>query len=123
MDRKEQAKDLFFKGLACVDSGEFENAERLFFETLNLASRSVPTLNNLAIAQYKQNKIGDAAITAQKVIEIEPENKDALFMLSACQKDQKHYEEAIKTCRKIIAIDPAIAEAHSNLGYALKQTG
>lgn len=119
MNDSERARELFFKGLGCLEKRDFYNSEQLFYETLKFAPRNVPTLNNLAIAQYEQGKISDATLTAQKVIEIDPENIDAYLTLSTCQKDQQLFEEVLKTCEKIISIDATITEAHCNLGYAL----
>src|SRR5215475_9552329 len=119
MNDNERARELFFKGLACLEKRDFYSSEQLFYETLKFAPHSVPTLNNLAIAQYEQGKISDAALTAQKVIEIDQKNIDAYVTLSICQKDQQLFEEVLKTCEKIISIDATIAEAHCNLGFAL----
>jgi protein O-GlcNAc transferase len=122
MNDTDRAKGLFFKGLACLENRDFYNSEQFFCETLKLAPRSIPTLNNLAIAQYQQGKTKQAALTAQKVLEIDPNNTDAYLTLSTCQKDQAFYDDIVETCRKIISIDPTIAEAHCNLGYALNKT-
>jgi protein O-GlcNAc transferase len=122
MNDQDRAKDLFFKGVACLERRDFYNAERIFVETLKLAPHSVPTFNNLAFAQYEQGKTNNAAMTAQTVLEIDHENIDAYLILSICQKDQQRYDEVIKTCKKVISIDPTIVEAHCNLGYALNKT-
>jgi len=122
MNDKDRARDLFIKALKCLEKRYFSYAEQIFIETLNLAPRSVPTLNNLAIAQYEQGKTDHAALTAQKVLEIDHNNIDAYLTLSTCQKDQQHYDEALKTCQKIISIDPTIVEAHCNLGSCLSKT-
>jgi protein O-GlcNAc transferase len=118
----ETARASFFKGLDCLDKKDFANAENLFIDTLELAPRSIPALNNLANAQYEQKKIIEASITARKIIEIDPRNIDAYLMLSACQKEQKKYEEALATCEAIIGIDPTNAQAHCYRGYALNKT-
>jgi predicted O-linked N-acetylglucosamine transferase (SPINDLY family) len=122
MDDRDRAKDLFFKGVACLECRDFYSAEQIFVETLKLAPRSVPTFNNLAIAQFEQGKTNDAALTVQKVLEIDPDNIDAYLTLSTCQKDQQRYDEVLKSCQKVILIDPTIVEAHCNLGYALSKT-
>lgn len=122
MNDTHRAKDLFLKGIERLENRDFSYAEQIFLETLNLVPRSVPTLNNLAIAQYEQGKTNDAALTAQKVLEIDLSNTDAYLTLSTCQKDQERYDEAIKSCQKIISIDPTIVEAHCNLGYSLNKT-
>lgn len=50
------ARGLFFKALDCLDAKDFQRAESLFLETLRLTPGSVPTLNNLAVAQYEQKR-------------------------------------------------------------------
>jgi len=121
MNDRDRAKDLFFKGLECLENREFFGAEQFFLETLKLAPQSVPTLNNLALAQYAQGKTNDAALSAHKVLAIDLNNVDAYLMVSTCQKEQERYDEAIQSCQKIISIDPTIVEAHYDLGYALNK--
>jgi protein O-GlcNAc transferase len=121
MNNIEIARVAFFKGLDCLEKQDFANAENCFLDTLKLAPRSIPALNNLAIAQYEQKKIGEAALTAQKVIEIDPRNIDAYIMLSTCHQEQKKYEEALATCDTVIGIDSSIAQAHCNRGYVLNK--
>ena len=121
MSDQDRARDLFFKGLACLENRDFRSAETVLLETLKFAPRSVPTLNNLAIAQYEQGKVADAALTATKVVEIDQKNSDAYLMLSTCRKEQQRYDDVFKICQTIIEIDPTIAEAYCNLGYALNK--
>src|SRR5664279_4829584 len=121
MNDIDTAKRVFFEGLAYLENQNFGAAESSFIETLKLAPRSIPTLNNLATAQYKQNKIDEAAVTSKKAIEIDPENIDAYFMLANCQRQQKSHLEALATCEKLILINPALAEAHRNRGSVLSQ--
>jgi predicted O-linked N-acetylglucosamine transferase (SPINDLY family) len=121
MNNIETAKAAFFKGLAYLGKQDFANAENFFIDTLELAPRSIPALNNLAIAQYEQKTISEAALTAQRTIEIDSRNIDAYLMLSTCQKEQKKYEEALVTCDTIIGIDPTNAQAHCNRGFVLNK--
>ena len=113
MTDQDRARELFFGGLACLEKRDFRNAETAFLETLKLAPRSVPTLNNLAIAQYEQGRVADAATTATRVLEIDPRSIDAYLMLSSCQKDQQRYDYVIKSCQALVAIEPTkIGRAH-----------
>ena len=121
MNNIESAKASFFKGLACLEKQDFANAENYFIDTLELTPRSIPALNNLAIAQYEQKKYIEASKTAKKAIEIDQRNMDAYFMLSTCQKEQEKYEEALATCETIIEIDPTIAQTYCNRGYILNK--
>ena len=121
MNNIEKAKATFFKGLACLEKQDFANAESFFIDTLELAPRSIPALNNLAIAQYEQKKIIEASITAEKAIEIDSRNIDAYLMLSTCHTEQEKYDEALATCESIIGIDPTNAQVHCNRGYVFNK--
>jgi len=77
MNNSETAKHFFRLGLECLEKGDFANAEKFFTDTLELVPRSIPTLNNLAISQYEQNKIIAASAAAEMVVQIDPSNIDA----------------------------------------------
>src|SRR5215510_1178393 len=98
MSDQDQARDLFFRGLACLENRELKNAELVFAETLKLAPRSVPTLNNLAIAQYEQRKIAEAEQIVMRFLEINKKNIDAHMILSTFEKDQQRYDAVFKSC-------------------------
>ncbi|HXX07133.1 MAG TPA: tetratricopeptide repeat protein [Pseudolabrys sp.] len=115
------AKQYFFTGLEHLESGDFANAEKFLAHTLDLAPRSIPTLSNLAIAQYRQKKIVEASETAEKAIEVDPTHKDGYRMLATCQREQMKYEDALATCEKILALDPTDAEALCNRGSVLNR--
>jgi tetratricopeptide (TPR) repeat protein len=122
MNSIDRAKKIFLDGLDCLDSGDFANAEKLFSETLSLAPKSVPTLTNLAIAQYKQGKISQASSTCKKVLEVDAGNIDALRMAATCSIEQSQYDEALKTLEDMIALDASDAEAYCNQSFALNRT-
>src|SRR3984957_16813784 len=117
------AEELFFKGLDCLDSNDFANAEAYFVKTLELARGRVSALNNLAVAQYRQGKIGEAALTAREVLAQDKRNLAAYSMLSNCQIEQGDYEAALETCQISISIDPTIAEPYCRIGHVLNVTG
>src|SRR5690242_12201823 len=117
------AKRLFFEGLAHLDSQNYSTAEARFIETLKLTPRSIPALNNLAIAQFNQNKFDESAVTALQAAEIDPANVDAYSILANCQLKQEAYKEGLITFEKIISIDPTVAEAHCNRGFILNKLG
>jgi predicted TPR repeat methyltransferase len=116
-----KAKQSFLQGLGYLESGDFCNAEKHFVEALLLAPRSLPTLANLALAQYEQGKYVEAEKTANKIIQIDTRNVEAYQMIANCFRQRDRYEEAALTCQKIIETDPTIAEAHNNLGICLSK--
>src|SRR5580704_15384078 len=98
MSTNPTAEELFFKGLACLDDNDFANAEAFFVKTLELANGRISALNNLAVAQYRQRKIREAALTATDILARDGRNLAAYSMLSNCQIEQGHHEAARKTC-------------------------
>jgi protein O-GlcNAc transferase len=121
MTNPEAAKKLFFAGLACLERGEFANAEQLFVDTLVVLPRSVPTLSNLAISQYQQKKFPETIATAKRIIEIDPANIDAHMILATSYKEQESYEEALEIFDKIITVAPPMAEPHCNRSIILNK--
>jgi predicted TPR repeat methyltransferase len=116
-----KAKQSFLQGLGYLESSDYCNAEKHFAEALLLAPRSLPTLANLALAQYEQGKYVEAEKTANKIIQIDTRNVEAYQIIANCFRQRDRYEEAALTCQKIIETDPTIAEAHNNLGICLSK--
>ena len=123
MSTNPTAEELFFKGLDCLDGNDFANAETYFVKTLELAKGRISALNNLAVAQYRQGKISEAALTASEVLAQDKRNLAAYSMLSNCQIEQGDYEAALETCQISISIDPTIAEPHCRIAHVLNLTG
>ena len=123
MSANPTAEELFFRGLACLDDNDFADAEAFFVKTLELSNGRISALNNLAVAQYRQRKLGEAALTARKVLALDNRHLAAYSMLSNCQIEQGDYDAALKTCEISISIDPTIAEPFCKIGYVLNETG
>jgi predicted O-linked N-acetylglucosamine transferase (SPINDLY family)/predicted TPR repeat methyltransferase len=123
MSDNETAKELFFRGLDCLDQNDFAKAETFFVRTLELAKGHISALNNLAVAQYKQRKFGEAALTAREISQLDAGNLAAYSMLSNCQIEQGDFDAALATCETTIAIDPTVAEPYAKSGYILSATG
>src|ERR1700733_13151125 len=117
MSTSETAKELFFKGLACLDDNDFANAQAFFVKTLELAQGHISTLNNLAVAQYRQRKFAEATLTAREILTLDERNLAAYAMLSNCQIEQGDYAAGFETCELSISIDPTIAEPWCKSGY------
>jgi protein O-GlcNAc transferase len=114
-------RGLFAKALDRLDRGDWASAETLLIEILRAKPSSIPTLCNLAIAQYEQNKITEAARTSRNAIDIDPKNIDALSMLSTCQQKQSMYRECLITCEQIISVNPTSPDAYVNCAYILNR--
>ncbi len=117
----EIAKSYFLRGLECLDNKDFANAEQFFIRALSYAPRSVPTLSNLALAQFSQKKFEACILTAQKLIEIETNSFDAYELLSSSYKELGDFGGALGVCDRRLMLDPEAFETHTNRAYLLNK--
>lgn len=75
------------------------------------------------IQAHQSGRYADATGWYQKVLEIQPENTDALNNLGGVFQARGKLDEAIACYKKATSINPDSAEAHYNLGNALKEQG
>src|SRR5882724_3919602 len=119
MGDMEQAKSLFFKGLALFENADFDGAERLFQESLKLAPNRASTLSNLAWTQVKLSRFDEAKTSARAAVSVERENGalwHALGFICVCQQQ---FVEALGHLEKAISLQPNYAEAHLLRGRVL----
>lgn len=117
MTDKDDARALFLRGLGCLDARAFAEAEALFYQTLTIAPRSLPTLNNLAIAQFEQKHFADAEQSAERALAIDPASLDAHTMALSCQLERNDHGKALASCQAIGLLDPP-AQALCTVAYA-----
>ncbi len=68
---------------------------------------------------YDNEKYKDAALYFRRVMEINPENTDAIYNLASCYDTLEEYDKSEKYYRKLIEIDPEDEEAWNNLSVCL----
>jgi tetratricopeptide (TPR) repeat protein len=93
-----------------------------------LTHRPIDRSIYIAIAQvYLQAKrFDDAEQAVQKALDLSPSPEDqefALFVQGSIYERQKKYEEAEKTFKKVLVVDPLNASASNYLGYMLADRG
>lgn len=76
---------------------------------------------NQAISLHQQGHLEEAAVLYQKILEIQPDNFDALHLLGAIASQRGDYQTAVRLIEEAITINPNNARAHYNLGVALHQ--
>lgn len=123
MSDSENAKRLFFEALALMDSFKFEEAERRLREALQLAPSNATLLTNLAVVLLQLGKRTEALEAAERAIAINAGNVEALLVAAHCHVLGKDDASALAIYDKIIALDAAISEVHSNRGIALQNLG
>ena len=77
----------------------------------------------LSASQVGQGKLGAAAQSCQRALEVNPEHIGAHNNLGIIFRKLGRFDEAISSCRKALSIDPGHAEAQINLGVVLRTTG
>ncbi len=90
-----------------------------FKQTSN--NEEVKKLSKEAMKLYENKKIEETKNKYLKILEIEPENEDALTNLGVILKRQNRAKEAIDYYVKAIKINPHNPLTYNNLGNALKE--
>ena len=76
-----------------------------------------------AFEHQKAGRLGRAEAGYRKVLRKMPDNPDALHMLGVIALDRGRPDQAIKLIHHALAVQPNLAQAHSNLGNAFLATG
>ncbi len=76
---------------------------------------------NLGRAYYYARQYKEVANYFLNVLEIEPDNQNALYMLGCLHQQQGRYQESIDALEKVYAVDPDLAAAP--LGYTYAKAG
>jgi tetratricopeptide (TPR) repeat protein len=112
----------FLLGLCRYYSGDFAAAEQSF----ELVAGSVPlneVLNDLGVAQARQNKTAAALTSFQKALEGDSSDPDYHFNLGYILWRSGKFAEALAAFREVVVRNPMDSEATILLGRALKQDG
>jgi protein O-GlcNAc transferase len=107
----ENAKTTFFEALGRLDDKAFAEAERLFLKTLEWAPGHVSSLNNLAVAQFKQGKAREALATYDQLLAQKPDLTEAWVGRGNILTDLGHYDEAGLAFDTALSIKADSAEA------------
>jgi tetratricopeptide (TPR) repeat protein len=106
-------------------SGQLEQAAETYYKLAEISPKSARLYYNTVINMYNSAKMPEnAAAAARKMIELNPNDLDALFNLGFMLVQMNKYTEAIEVLDKVIALNPDMEYAHLNKGfsfYSLKQ--
>ncbi len=84
---------------------------------------TVGQLFDIGVAQFNGGTYVDAALTFEKIIAVEPSNRDALFNLAQSYKGAANADKLLETAQKLRTIDPLSFEVLQLMaaGYAAKR--
>ena len=106
-------------GLAMLNLGAYQEAERCFVLAVNLRPEFAFAYSNLGKLYEAQKRLQDAEAYFKKALHHDPALAPAHANLGAVLVAQGLDEVAETACRKAIELDPGLSDAWSNLGNAL----
>jgi tetratricopeptide (TPR) repeat protein len=113
--------DSFMPGVTKLKGREYDEAERLFREAIEIDPERTDAYSNLGFAYHKSGKIEQSLEAYRNVINIEPDNVDALLAIAEVLTELKRYEEANNTLRRILEIDPSQHNCHLAIAENCKE--
>lgn len=126
-----QAHEAYLKGLAALEgvtAAEAEAAQRYFQQALKLDPHYADawaglSSSYLALAQWSTLPLAEATgkmrAAAQKALELDPHNVNALVQLGNAENADNHSAQAMALYRKAIELDPNNERAHLDYGTLL----
>ncbi len=123
MNDIERAKSLFHQAIALLDAGDYQRAVLRLREALGFAPDNVSILANLAAALMMQGNTQEARTAAERILLRDGRNRDALLILTECLAGEGRYSDLLPVIDRVIALEPGVAEHHSNRATALQRLG
>ena len=75
---------------------------------------------NQGMALHRQGKLADAERYYGEVLQRQPNHFDALHLLGVIAHQTRRTERGVELIKRAIGLNPKVAEAHNNLGNALR---
>lgn len=97
----------YFKGLACREMGEFEEAEKGFKKSLMLNSKQYDVTIELGSLQLDMKKFTDANKTFEKALKLNSQGVEALTFKANALMKLKKYDDAMDWTDKALALNPS----------------
>ncbi|MBT6046550.1 MAG: tetratricopeptide repeat protein [Candidatus Scalindua sp.] len=90
---------------------------------MNLNKKNKKDLLQEALKLHQAGNLGSAAKCYNKLLEMQPNNIDALFLSGTLNLQSGKLDLACLLFRKALELEPGYAMAHGNLGTALQESG
>ncbi|MEM1368300.1 MAG: tetratricopeptide repeat protein [Cyanobacteria bacterium P01_H01_bin.15] len=114
---------LFERGIAAYNAGQFSQAESIWLEVLKIEPDNADAHYRLGRALIRQNKLEESITVNSKAIQLNPDLFRVHINLGVALGRQGKLEDAIAAYRQAIQLNPDFAIAHNNLGIALRRQG
>jgi predicted O-linked N-acetylglucosamine transferase (SPINDLY family) len=104
-------------------AGDFNNAEHLFQQILEINPNHIESLHSLGIVALQTGRLELAANCIRRVVELKPDWAEAHNNLGAAYHYEKKVDDAIACYYRAVQLKPSYADAYANLGKALTDQG
>jgi len=112
----------FNTGVQMLNKDQVDNALDKFITARRIDSTRADTYQTIAICYTRKQEFEKAKENFKKVIEMQPDNMDAIMGLSQVFFNLQQYEEVIPLMQKALDIEPDNADAVVNLALAYDMT-
>jgi tetratricopeptide (TPR) repeat protein len=89
--------------------------------SINSATAQLPAKFQQALALHQHGDLARAQVIYQEILDIQPQNFDALHLLGVIAGQTKDFARAVELIGEAIEIDPCNAAAYCNRGAALRE--
>ncbi len=103
-------------------SEQYDKAEQIYLMLAEISPKDLTSYHNTIVMMYDEAKMPDKAVAAAaRLVELDPNNAEALFNLGYMQIKQNKFAEAADVFKKVIEINPGMEYAYLQLGYCYTQ--
>ena len=121
--RQREAAELFVRAVEAEESGQVDDALRMYEAVLALAPGHAASAINLGTIAYHRREYARAEQFYRMAAEADGAYALAFFDLGNVLDELKRLPEAIAAYRRAVQLDPRYADAHYNLALALEREG
>ena len=99
----------------------YHEAERPFLNSIKIDPNNIGAHNNLAAVYFKLNRLADAILHYESIIQENPNYAEAHNNLAVALVANKLKEEGLKEYKIAIRLNPEYADAYNNIGLLYQQ--
>ena len=103
--------------------GNILEAEKIYNEILRSEPQNIQVIDLLANIKLTTKDFQTAYTLYHKILELDSDNKDALFNIAISAKNLGHLAEAIDSYKKVIELYPGTEEAYYNIASLYSDSG
>lgn len=119
--RKREADELFREGMSLIDQRKFDTAALKLRAASDKSPKRMDIISALANASSRANMQYEALAAYNRMLEIDPENREALLKAGMLHIQRKRYDLGEAALRKLILLDPNAEQAKLLLDIAKAQ--